>query len=360
MNTASSGPSGGRIAYFDSLRILAACSVVLLHVSAQNWDSVSLESPAWYVFNTANSATRWAVPVFLMLSGALFLDDRRPLDAKRLWTAHIPRIAAAFLFWSAVYALYRFRQEGSLQDAVTRFIEGEYHMWYLPTLAALYMVTPLLRRITEDKRLTQYFLAVAAFFLICIPRSLHLLECLDIPRLRELTEAAQTLWEDFQFGFGQIPLFYFVLGFYLFRYDLPAPLRRIIFILGIGGYCATVGLTHWFSLRSGAASTAFYSNSSFNVLCMSVAVFLLAKHGLSRLRLSPRQETVVRFLSGHTFGIYLVHPLVIRLLKDRLGLHTLSFHPIAALAMIFAAVLTLSLGITWLLRRIPLIRKYVV
>ena len=339
MNTAFSGPVRGRIAYFDYLRILAACSVVLLHVSAQNWGSVPLDSSAWYVFNAANSATRWAVPVFLMLSGALFLDDRKPLDRKRLWTAHIPRMAAAFLFWSAVYALYRFRQEGSLSSAAVRFIEGEYHMWYLPTLAALYMVTPLVRRITEDKGLTQYFLAVAGFFLICIPRSLHFLECLDLSCLRQPLEAARSLLEDFQFGFGQIPLFYFVLGFYLFRYDLPAPLRRAIFLLGIGGYGATVGLTHWYAVRTGTASTAFYSNSSVNVLCMAAAVFLLAKHGLSRLHLSSRQEGAVRFLSEHTFGIYLVHPLVIRVLKDRLGLHTLSFHPIAALAVICAAVI---------------------
>ena len=93
---------------------------------------------------------------------------------------------------------------------------------------------------------------------------------------------------------------------------------------------------------------------------MALAVFLLAKHGLSRLRLSSRPERMTRFLSAHTFGLYLVHPLVIRVLQDHFGLHTLSFHPIAAMAVIYAAVLALSLCLAWLLRRVPYIRKYVV
>ena len=87
-----------RAVHYDLLRILACCSVVLLHTSAQNWDSVSVDSVAWQIFNLGNSLARWAVPAFLMISGALFLDPARPLDVKKLWRVRILRICTAFLF----------------------------------------------------------------------------------------------------------------------------------------------------------------------------------------------------------------------------------------------------------------------
>ena len=66
-----------RVLYLDCLRILSIAAMMLLHISAQNWSSLDLHDPAWMLFDILNGATRWCVPVFLMISGVLFLN---PLD----------------------------------------------------------------------------------------------------------------------------------------------------------------------------------------------------------------------------------------------------------------------------------------
>ena len=62
-----------RIAYFDVLRILATFAVIVLHLSAQHWADTDVYSRAWQAFNLYDSAVRWAVPVFVMISGSVSL-----------------------------------------------------------------------------------------------------------------------------------------------------------------------------------------------------------------------------------------------------------------------------------------------
>ena len=48
---------------------------------------------------------RFGVPVFVMLSGAVFLPKERELNIKRLYTHNILRVAVSYVFWSALYGL---------------------------------------------------------------------------------------------------------------------------------------------------------------------------------------------------------------------------------------------------------------
>ena len=61
----------------------------------------------------------------------------------------------------------------------------------------------------------------------------------------------------------------------------------------------------------------------------------------------------------HSFGIYLVHALVIDLLADR-GYHVLTWNPVWSVPVLSAAVFAISLTLAALLRRIPLIGKWIV
>ena len=54
----------GRIHYLDCLRVVAIISVIIIHVSAQNWYTTDVSSFAWQFFNLTDSLVRWAVPLF--------------------------------------------------------------------------------------------------------------------------------------------------------------------------------------------------------------------------------------------------------------------------------------------------------
>ena len=63
-----------RIEYLDLLRIIAIFGVVVLHVAAQNWVKEFTNVFNWNVYNVYDSLVRWTVPVFVMISGTLFLS----------------------------------------------------------------------------------------------------------------------------------------------------------------------------------------------------------------------------------------------------------------------------------------------
>lgn len=94
-----------RIIAFDVMRIIAIFAVLLLHYSSQRF-YISFPSSEWEIRNIYDSMVRWGVPVFVMISGALFLDSNKKLSIKRLFTKNILRIICAFLFWSFIYLLY--------------------------------------------------------------------------------------------------------------------------------------------------------------------------------------------------------------------------------------------------------------
>ena len=55
--------------WVDGTRCVAALAVVLLHAAASAvTDSSLLGSSGWWAANLFDSATRWCVPVFVMLS----------------------------------------------------------------------------------------------------------------------------------------------------------------------------------------------------------------------------------------------------------------------------------------------------
>ena len=93
-----------RIPYIDALRVWASVAVNAIHVCAQNWYVTDPLSWEWQVLNAFDSAVRWPVPVFIMISGVLFLDGEKQVSIERLYGKTIPRIIALILFWSSAYA----------------------------------------------------------------------------------------------------------------------------------------------------------------------------------------------------------------------------------------------------------------
>ena len=77
---------------YDLLRILAAFSVVMLHSAAQHWYDLPIDSLDWKVVNAYDACFRFGVPIFVMISGAIFLDPLRELDMRRLYRHNILRL----------------------------------------------------------------------------------------------------------------------------------------------------------------------------------------------------------------------------------------------------------------------------
>ena len=330
-----------KTAYFEWLRLFAAAAVVLMHTAAKRWLSISHTVPEWEVLTLWDSLVRWPVPIFIMITGALFLPRRTEL--KTALGRYIPRMAVCFLVWSGVYALYA----GEL--TLNALVSGYYHLWYLPFLCGVYLTLPFLQRIAGDDTLADQLLLVSLTVGTLFPWLVKLGELL-LPESRGLLGTLAGL-VNYTFFFDHISLL--LLGHRLHRTELSRKQRRVVYLLGLLGVSVTGIATIWATSLTDFQNSLFFDIAAPNNLFAAAALFVFARQHLRSL---PKWVAVP---AKHSFGIYLVHALVIDLLADR-GYHVLTWDPVWSVPVLSAAVFAISLTLAALLRRIPLIGKWIV
>lgn len=351
MRVAEQRTNNAHIAYLDRLRVLAAFAVVVLHVAAQNWYSADISSTAWMVFNVYDSAVRWAVPVFAMISGVVFLSKEIPV--KRIFTKYIPRLITAYLFWSLVYALYHGTDRKTM---LFHFFAGSFHMWYVPMLVGLYLCIPIYKKIVESDSLVRYFLGISFFCAFLLPYMLLLAGDFGSGLLADyvpLVELKLNMVKlSMPLGFSA----YFILGYYLHRVELSKKQEYVLYLLGLAGFAVTAVATQLASQRTSAPNADYYDEFALNTLFQAVAVFVFCKQ---HCRPKPLADRVCAEISKASFGIYWVHILMRDLLDDKMMVNTCSFLPAISVPVLSIVVFALSFGVSWLIGRIPVVKRYV-
>ena len=199
-----------RVVKYDVLRVVASFSIVLLHVSGSYWSVVSINSREFLVMTIYNSITRFAVPVFFMLSGLFLVSPERENVAvgKRFL-----KLLVLFYVWSAFYAfqgaaVHALSGEFSTEmwaASVQRFIFGHSHMWFIPLLLGFYILIPIARQICIKKEILQYYLILWIAFRFVLP------VLTDTFHMYTIQARIDSLGLDILVGyFG-----YFLLGYYL-------------------------------------------------------------------------------------------------------------------------------------------------
>ena len=356
-------PSHGRTApqrswYLDILRILSTFGIIVLHLTP----FVSLDAPvtsaAWQVMNALSNPFRASVALFFMISGALYLDPKRDIPPRKLFGKTIARMLASFFFWSAVYAIAHCLMNDLGKWAfLNQLFRGHYHMWYILTITSLYVITPLLRQVTRDKKATRYLLLVGFALTSVCARVLGFVQLFTLPHA-DVVASFQSLYLQLNPYRSLYFVLYFVLGHYLHAYPPAKKLRRLAGPLFLGGVVATGVLYAWHARMIGETGSYFSDLSSLNVLAMAVGLFVLMQDCLSGFAPSERAARRIRLLSRDTYGIYLVHAFVI----ERLAL-PFSAQPVSLFGMILlgsCAVFILSLLVSAALNRVPVLKQYIV
>ena len=321
---------------------------MVLHVSAYNWYDTDVHSFEWQILNFYDSIVRWTVPVFVMISGSLFLS--REIELKKIFSKYIFRIATAFIFWSAVYSLARYVKTGSVIKALATLLGGHYHMWFLFMISGLYMLVPFMKKIAESKFLTKYFLILAFIFAIILPQTITVLS--TFYETEKYGGFASRIFNNFHMEFVMGFTGYFLLGYVLNKIKISFKVERVIYFAGIFGFITTIVMSSLASLIKSEA-VGFYANMSINVLLESVAVFIFFKKNFAM-----KSKLIIK-LSKYSFGAYLVHDAIISSLR-LFGIHSLSFNPVFSVPMISIIVFVISFSISGVLNQIPVLKKYIV
>jgi len=343
------GDSRSRLAYLDRLRVAAAMTVVMIHVAAAGWYDTPPASADWQAMNVYDSLSRWSVPAFFMISGALFLSPGRSDPPSRIWRRNISRLLVMYLFWSAVYTVLG---SGIQHSRDPRYLlqhlwDGHYHLWYLPAMAGVYALVPLLQRIVESRELARYFVLITGVASVLVP-TLGLVPLAGHLSADLVSRVAPFLVAGFPF--------YFVLGHLLHEYGqhLPRWLPPTVYASAAVGALVTIAGTAWISMGAGKP-ISLYGYLTLGVVAMSVGVFLAVRRAADGSPTSPRLVQIARW----TLPIYLIHPAFLRLVQE-CHITPASLPAAVGIPLTWVIVLALSALASALLVRIPLANRWLV
>lgn len=175
--------------YLDYLRILATLAVICIHTSCLFFEETGLNfvgigSRQWNTAMVYDSISRFCVPMFLMISGALFLG--RPLSIKSLYRKYILRIILAYLFWSLMYVLLA--KDFGIRALLVGTLSGGPRFYFLCLIIGLYMITPLMNKLIDSPKTGAYFLIMCFLFGFLEPQLFNLLGNRAIPYISLLIE----------------------------------------------------------------------------------------------------------------------------------------------------------------------------
>lgn len=348
--------------YLDVLRALACCMVVGVHVSAQCITSLGTSSISFKFMNGMDCFFIVGVPLFVMISGALLLDSRHEDSIKKLYRRNILHLIIAYMFWLLFYNLVDYIKAEQAFSFVTfkeqvvfdaLFGNGPYHMWFIPMMLGIYIITPFLKEIVKTRKNCEYFLIVYFVFNLLASTLLRF----DIPH--------KTIVQSL---FTRIPLFftngyvgYFVLGYYLDQYFEKISKKAFWEVVALGGvsFIWEVTICNAESAKNNALSTILNDPLTVNVFFVATALFVAVKYLLGHVTTKNRFYKVCFGLGKYSFGVYLAHPFVLDVFTD-IGINTLLLPVPVSIPLMTVAVTGISYGISYALAHIPLVGKHVV
>ncbi|OQK55378.1 hypothetical protein XM75_c10084 [Vibrio vulnificus] len=149
-----------RVQFFDLLRCVAAVAVIAIHVLAPYRHELGvIPFDQWVTAVGINGISRWAVPVFILITGALMLSDTRPFDLPYYARRRLGKVLIPFLFWSLFYALLSgLSASGFDSSKVTEVLSNSpehatyYHLGFFYYFIPLYFVIPMFQWLVRQQR----------------------------------------------------------------------------------------------------------------------------------------------------------------------------------------------------------------
>lgn len=379
----TNGLSGPRKQFLDVLRVLATCAVVLMHVltGATDVTDASIVPEYRSLLLSVMDLVTWCVPIFLLISGYLFLNPERTLTYPVMIKKYCRRIALAILLFGVPYAAselvvaertFRIRM---IPEALKMTLTGHTwsHMWYLYLILFLYLITPLLKKVLRVLPVWGVAAVMAVIFLgsSVAPFLNKVLDVNSIPVLPD----------------GSVYFLYYLCGYFfavrevcvdkaessgtsgkgMETGDTTEPVRgkRIGNVWLMAAAVLMMGMILSRTLAGFSIQMAY--NYPFTVL-LAVLLFAAGWNGSIKKHRIPWQEA-----GALSFAVYLVHPVYVNLLYkfvkitpftvlEQCGVQSVAAGQ-AVLILLLAAfclvVLALATATAWVLRKIPVLRKFV-
>ena len=333
--------------YITLLNVLSAFAVVYLHVNNSCFGNFSYWS-YWPTAVVIRAFFYYAVPIFLMLSGANLIDYRDRYTTKEYAVRRAKKILPPYLFFSLIALLIYIRFENpyfqiSLSSILNGLVNSDFMgaYWFFMPLFLFYLAAPLFSAVERGKRVRICtYLVVAGFVVnIFIPFAISVFS-LPIYNVPEFGPVA---------GY----LIYPLLGYVIDNYDFKKAWRIAIYILGVAALILDIFGTIYTSWMTGVMSDLYYGYLNVPCFIYSSAVFLLFKQIGPRLM---EMKLIVRlndFMARYSFGIYLMHMYFVKSFETLAPYVGINSYSLSYRLIMPIVIINICIFLIWLLRKIP-------
>ncbi|MBC7424708.1 MAG: acyltransferase family protein [Ferruginibacter sp.] len=334
-----------RLLWADNLRFAATVAVVILHVSVSVEDGFeTIPLRAWLTSVVYDVAVRWCVPVFVMLTGSFALHNYDG-NFKNFLIKTFQRIILPFLFWSLVYLFYynggdlfgdKINSAAKIHLLLTKFATGTaVHLWFVYMIIGMYLLIPILNRWVRlnNKAEQLFFLGLWVFFLFAKP-----------------------LWDKYDISFDSSYftgfIGYLILGNYLNNETRKVNSLLLLFIF-LTALLYTCVRTYYISVSLHEMNETYMDNFMPNIVVMCGCIYLLFKNGC--MKFPVKMGNIITNISRYSYGIYLVHLLVLDLML-KYGNTFTAIHPLFYIPLLSLCCLLVSFVIIYVFNKIRYLR----
>lgn len=317
-----------RIQYIDTLKFIAILSVIALHSFG-----ICRGEILDFKIRSLNQVFQFAVPLFLMITGILFLN--KEIELKEFFKKRFLRILVPLIFFSAILLLL----------FNINILSYYWYCWMvMGVIFAIPIINKFIQHATDDE--IKYYIVVFIIFSI-------IQQAFDIFNIKYALDMS----------FFITPISYLILGYYLANINIEKSENKVLIACVILFIISTL-----LKIRTGSFIFTddfhTYLDLSFLQIIQASAVFLfirgLYSSGISKMFLENNLvEKLILSVSRSSYGMYLVqHPLIYQVIYP----YTKTLHLTGSQSLLLTILIIISVSLSsWIvvlmLSKVPIMEK---
>ena len=339
-----------RIEHITFLRAIATIAVVFYH------SLPSLETgyiPAYLITVFLN----WCVPIFFMISGSLFFDDKKHISFKYI-LRKIFNIIKIIFVWGFVYNFIStviIERSISLKiflQSILMIFKADttycYQFWYLYVLLGIYLFIPLFKPWTDK------FISTNSINSECL-RAMVIFMLLSI------------ILPTFCIGYGISPdvfkgaftgfscyLFYVLCGRLYECIKADKKYNKFFFVITTIFILQSLFFIVMIVLNKHSKIETWYGYHSFFTWNMASVLFLAVKK-IDFSKINPVLRKIYTCVAKHSFSIYILHVIIIQIIRQ-IGFTNDLINPWLYPIINISIIISICIFISYIAKKIPVVK----
>jgi len=330
----------------DILRFTSILAVILIHTTTRTLEVNNLNVAAlpWTLF--LNQISRFAVPLFFMISGfVLELSNSNNANYFVYLKKRFSRIFIPYVFWSGIYYYFVYTKHN--EDFLRALTTGSssWQLYFIPSLLILYIIFPLIHKFLKllNNKWVLTILGILQVMLLYQDyylHSIHFFYPISIAAFNYYVFLLGALASNHQDSF--------------FNFMKKWKIHLSVLTLGLGSWVFYEGYSLYLKTHN---YLAFYSQWRPSVFLYTISIGSILYYLFNKVN-----SSIFKTIARLSFFVFFVHVIILELLWHKVGMYIFQVRPEISKQvwydpLFFLVVAFISFTIAYGAHKIPYLSK---